>query len=112
MKKRQPLTEILDDVPAYCLFGAETILNRVGELEKQIAGAKNSDDIEYVHRLRVASRRVRTALNIFTECLPPKQVRKWKKTIRKVTVSCGAARDTDVLIAFLGDYSTHLDARA
>jgi putative phosphoesterase len=100
------------DEPHYCAFGADTLLSKSRELGTQVEGAKKNEDIEYVHKLRVASRRLRTALDIFEECLPRKLVKAWKKAIKTVTTSCGAARDADVLIAFLENYSTHQDPRA
>ena len=112
MQTRVPLHEVFEDEPGYCLLGAETLLARIQELENQIEGAKKNEDIEYIHKLRVASRRLRAALNIFGDCLPRKQIKAWKKAVKNLTTSCGAARDTDVLIAYLQNYSTHLEARA
>ena len=112
MQTGTPLTELLGDSSAYCLFGAETILKRIMELEGQVDGAKRNQDIEYIHRLRVASRRLRAALNIFEECLPKKQIKAWKKAVKNLTVSCGTARDEDVLITFLEKYKKDLDPRA
>jgi putative phosphoesterase len=111
MQTRSLLRELSED-SGYCLLGAETLLVRIQELESQIEGARRNDDIEYVHKLRVASRRVRTALSIFEECFKPKQVKKWKKTIKNLTASSGVARDTDVLIAFLEKYSTQVESHA
>jgi len=112
MQTQTPLSEPFTDEHGYCLFGAEMLVDRIKELENQTEGAKKNDDIEYIHKLRVASRRVRTALNIFEECFPKKQIKKWNKTIKNVTTSSGAARDADVLIAFLESYSTQADPRA
>ena len=112
MQTRTPLHELFEDEPGYCLLGGETLLTRIQELENQIEGAKKNEDIEYIHKLRVASRRLRAALNIFEECLPRKQTKVWKKAVKNLTTSCGAARDADVLIVFLQNYSTHLEARA
>jgi len=105
------LPELLED-GAYCVFGAETLPKRIVELEKQIEGAKRNEDIEYIHKLRVASRRLRAALAVFKECLPRRQIKAWKKAIKTLTTSCGEARDEDVLIAFLESYLTGLEPRA
>jgi putative phosphoesterase len=112
MQPRTPRSELLEDGSAYCVFGAETLLKQTAELEKQIEGAKRNEDIEYIHKLRVASRRLRAGLSIFEECLPKKQVKAWRKAVKDLTTSCGAARDEDVLIAFLENYSTDLEPRA
>jgi putative phosphoesterase len=104
--------ELLQDDSGYCLLGAETLITQIRELENQTEGAKRNEDIEYVHKLRVASRRVRAALRIFSDCLQTNQIKTWNKTVKNLTASSGAARDADVLIAFLENYSTHVDPRA
>jgi len=62
---------------------------------------KGDDDIEFVHRARVASRRLRAALGIFRDCFARKEVKRWRKKIRKVAEGLGAARDRDVQVEFL-----------
>jgi putative phosphoesterase len=112
MQTRTAPSEPFENAPGYCLLGADTLLDQIKQLENQIEGAKRNEDIEYIHKLRVASRRVRTALSIFKECFPAKQSKEWRRMIKNLTVSSGAARDTDVLISFLGNYSTHANSRA
>ncbi|MFI5449862.1 MAG: YfcE family phosphodiesterase [Candidatus Bathyarchaeia archaeon] len=105
MKVSNPNLPEIYEGGGYCLLGAETLLTRTRELEDQLAGARKNNDIEYVHKLRVASRRKRAALDLFEECFGRKRVKKWAKTIRNVTSSSGAARDADVQIAFLTSYA-------
>jgi putative phosphoesterase len=88
----------------YCLFGAETLTNLLKVFETQIEGVKKSNDIEYIHKMRVASRRIRVALPIFSNCFLKKRYKKWLKEIKKVTKTLGSARDTDVQIAFIKKY--------
>ena len=57
---------------------------------------KLAEDIEYVHRMRVASRRLRTRLTIFAPWLSAKKSAAWQKQIRRITRALGEARDTDV----------------
>ena len=111
MQKGKSL-EFGEDSPAYCIFGAETLLKRIAELETQVGGAKNNEDIEYIHKLRVASRRLRTSLTVFEECLPKKRAKAWKKAVKTLTTSCGEARDQDILIAYLQNYVLNLESRA
>lgn len=84
-----------------CAFGAEIILNHLNALEKEIEGVRRAEDIEYIHRMRVASRRLRNALTIFADCFPPKKITIWQNSIRKITRSLGLARDTDVQLELL-----------
>ena len=87
-----------------CTFGAGRLLPLIDVLTAEIAGVRADDDIEHVHRMRVASRRLRAALPLFAECFPEKGYRSWTKQIKTITRALGAARDTDVQIAFLKKY--------
>ena len=101
MKGSTPnLPETYED-DGYCLLGADTLLTRTRELEDQVHGVRKSKDSEYVHKLRVASRRTRAALEVFEPCLEKRATKKWGKTIKNVTRSSGAARDADVADCFL-----------
>jgi CHAD domain-containing protein len=58
-------------------------------------------DVEHVHRLRVATRRAIAALKLYRDWLPRKPARWLKKRLRQVRRSAGTARDFDVLGARL-----------
>lgn len=88
----------------YYLFGLEALLERLPALAKEFEGVRAAEDIEYVHRMRVASRRIRNALVLFDNDLPPKHSQAWRTEMRRVTRALGAARDTDVQIAWVTDF--------
>jgi len=56
---------------------------------------------EDIHDLRVASRRIRAALEIFASHFPQKKVTLWENSIRKLTRTFGSARDLDVQIEYI-----------
>jgi CHAD domain-containing protein len=87
-----------------CQFGAKRLLPVIKAFSRQIQGVREGSDTEYVHRMRVASRRLRSALPLFSSCFPEKKYKRWVKGIRAITRSLGAARDTDVQITFLASY--------
>lgn len=89
---------------SYCLFGTEALLKRLQALTQEAEGVRKAEDIECIHRMRVASRRLRSALVLFEGCLPRKKFPDWQKQIRRITRSLGAARDTDVQIDFLAQF--------
>lgn len=62
------------------------------------------EDSEYVHQLRVATRRATAALDIFADCLPNKVYRRARKQFRRIRRVAGDARDWDV---FLEDLAAH-----
>ena len=70
-------------------------------LQKEMEGVLRNDDPENVHRMRVASRRVRADLDIFEPIFPRKRFSDWKRDIRELTRALGSARDADVQISYL-----------
>jgi CHAD domain-containing protein len=58
-------------------------------------------DTEYVHQLRVGTRRAGAALEIFRDFLPDKDYRRARKELRKIRRAAGEARDWDVFLLAL-----------
>ena len=87
-----------------CRFGMQRLPPLLEAFEKEIEGVRAAGDIEYIHRMRVASRRLRAALPLFRSCFPQKQYARWMKEITGITRALGEARDTDVQIAFLARF--------
>ncbi len=86
---------------ANCLFGARYMLTQVESLQGEIHGTLVGEDIEHVHQMRVASRRMRNGLDLFDDCLSKKKAKTWRKEIRKITKALGNARDLDIQIDLL-----------
>lgn len=84
-----------------CRFAAQRILPLIDAYGKEIEGVKAGEDSEHLHRMRVASRRLRAALRTFRSCMPRKKYRRIFSRTRTVTRSLGQARDADVQIAHL-----------
>ena len=106
----QPTSKTPKISKSYCRFGAETLLNRLEGLEDLIAGVKENTDIEFVHKTRVTSRRLRAALPLFCFCFPTKAYEGWMEEIKKVTRLLADARDLDVQIAFVEQYTKKLSS--
>ena len=88
----------------FCIYGVEVISRYLQALKAELEGVRLAQDIEYIHRMRVASRRLRSALPLFEACFPQKRYSYWIKHIRKVTRSLGAARDMDVQLEELNKF--------
>jgi len=56
------------------------------------------EDPEAVHKVRVASRRLRAAMDVATDCFPRKWYRPLHKTAKAITRALGDVRDRDVLL--------------
>jgi CHAD domain-containing protein len=60
-------------------------------------------DQEYVHQLRVGTRRAGAAVEIFGSCLPDRVYRTARRQLRSLRRAAGDARDWDVFIAGLAE---------
>lgn len=95
--------------PSCRLLACQYLRTQLGALIKEVHGVRENKDIEPVHQARVASRRMRSALRMFTECFDAKQVGLWRKRVTRLTKGLGAARDLDVQIEFLEKFLAGLD---
>ncbi len=73
-------------------FGAGILLNNLSALESEFEGVRKGEDIEAIHRMRVASRRLRAALPLFGPVIAPKKHIEWIRHIGWLTKALGAAR--------------------
>jgi inorganic triphosphatase YgiF len=78
---------------------ARTALKYLHALMAEMEGVRQAEDRECVHRLRVASRRLRSVLPLFATTLSRQTWARWRKQLRRVTRVLGAARDADVQMA-------------
>ncbi|MGW8255874.1 MAG: CHAD domain-containing protein [Thermoguttaceae bacterium] len=85
----------------YRLLAAKFVRKQAQQLLAQFKGLRRSADIEYVHRARVASRRLGAATQMFGECFKRGQVKRWTKAIRRIRSELSEARDKDVQIEVL-----------
>lgn len=73
-------------------------LNCLAHLHRNHDGALRGDDPEYVHQMRVASRRLRAAIRLFEPALPPGFEQTVLPGLRVVVTTLGRVRDLDVLL--------------
>ena len=96
---------------SYRVLAASYVRGKLCKLRQHIEGASASEGVEHVHQARVASRRLRTALRVFAGCFPGKDVKRWRKELRRAARALGPARDRDVQIAFVSDVLSGLEDR-
>jgi CHAD domain-containing protein len=63
--------------------------------------AMDTGDIEGVHDMRVATRRLRAAMETFAPCFPKKRHRKALREVKELADRLGERRDPDVMIESL-----------
>jgi CHAD domain-containing protein len=71
---------------------------RAEEVFEHAAGVLDTSDIERVHAMRVATRRLRAVMEIFAEAFPRKQHRALLKEVKALADTLGERRDPDVAI--------------
>ena len=75
------------------------ITTRFHEMMAFKTGAINGTDIEFVHDMRVTSRRLHAAMRNFANCFSQKKkFRRHIKQVKQITNTLGDVRDLDVLI--------------
>lgn len=80
---------------------ARAVEIRAAEVFEQADGVLDLDDVERVHDMRVATRRLRAALEVFEPCFPRKSWRKALKRVKALADALGERRDVDVEIELL-----------
>lgn len=89
--------------------GARTIEVRAAEVFEHSRGVLDIDDPERVHDMRVATRRLRAAMEVFEPCFPRKRFRKALREVKALADALGARRDPDVEIEFLEQLATEAE---
>lgn len=78
---------------------------RSAEVFAHADGVLDMEEIEHVHDMRVATRRLRAALEVFEPCFPAKRHRKALKRVKALADALGERRDRDVAIEFLTGFA-------
>jgi CHAD domain-containing protein len=91
----------LDCEDSFARAAARVIEVRAEEVFALAGGVLDLEDPEPVHDMRVATRRLRAALEIFEPCFPRKRRRKALKRVKALADALGARRDADVEIELL-----------
>ena len=93
---------------SYASAGARIVAVRAQEVLEHSRNVLDVTDIERVHDMRVATRRLRAALEFFKPCFPKGE---WKDALREVKAiadALGERRDSDVAIAALEEFGAGL----
>ncbi len=83
---------------AFVQAGQRMLRERVEKLLDWRDEVLRNEDIEAVHKMRVATRRLRATLDAFETCCEPGQFKRVYRRIKKMADLLGSARDTDVMV--------------
>lgn len=88
----------------------EVVQVRAEELFAHADGVLDTSDIERVHDMRVATRRLRAVLETFGGAFPKRELRPVLRDVKKLADALGARRDPDVAIAALLAFAAEVPA--
>lgn len=91
----------LDCEASFGTAASRVVEVRAKEVFEQAEGVLDLTAVEHVHDMRVATRRLRAALEIFEPCFPRKRHRKALKRVKALADALGERRDLDVEIELL-----------
>ena len=80
---------------------ARAVEVRGAEVFAHSAGVLDTGEIERVHAMRVATRRLRAALEVFAVCFPKKEHRRLLREVKRLADALGERRDPDVAVKAL-----------
>ena len=93
--------EGLAEAESFRVAAAAAVEVRADEVFEHLHRALDTTDIEGVHDMRVATRRLRAAMEIFAACFPKQPHRTALREVKALADALGARRDPDVAIAAL-----------
>ena len=94
----------------YVAAAARIVEVRAGELIDHAQGVLDMSDIERVHDMRVATRRLRAALEIFGPCFPPRELKRALRDVKALADALGERRDRDVTLVALEEFASAMPA--
>src|SRR5215217_7980282 len=102
-----------DDIPVapdepFRAAAGRTVRVRAREMFDHAEGVLDTGDIERVHDMRVASRRLRAVLEIFAPCFPASEFDGVLRDVKRLADALGERRDPDVHIAALQQFAKAL----
>jgi CHAD domain-containing protein len=104
MAKARPIQGLTAEEP-YATAAGKIVAVRAREVADHSHRVLDVSDIERVHDMRVATRRLRAALEVFEPCFPPKEFKSALGEVKAIADALGERRDRDVTIAALEEFA-------
>jgi CHAD domain-containing protein len=109
LAKPKPIPDLSAD-DTYAEAAAKIVSVRASELTEHAEGVLDTGDIERVHDMRVTTRRLRAALEIFEPCFPADAYAHALAAVKRLADALGERRDRDVAIALLEGFRDQMAA--
>ena len=107
MAKAKPILDLAAD-QSYADAAARIVSVRAAELTENARGVLDTGDIERVHDMRVATRRLRAALEIFEPCFAARPYEEALREVKRLADALGERRDRDVSIVALDAFNEQM----
>ena len=108
MAKARPIPDLRAD-DTYAQAAAKIVRVRSQELADHSRGVLDMGDIERLHDMRVATRRLRAGLEVFAPCFDRKAHRDALRGVKELADALGERRDRDVAVAALEAFAAQLE---
>jgi CHAD domain-containing protein len=108
--KARPISDLSAEMP-YAEAAARIVSVRAAELTGHARDVLDTGDIERVHDMRVATRRLRAALEIFEPCFPARPFGDALREVKRLADALGERRDRDVAIATLRAFNDQIPSQ-
>jgi len=90
-----------EGIMSFAQSARQTLVERLHTFLEWRDEVLKHEDIEAVHKMRVASRRLRAALDAYQSCCDPKRFARVYRRIKRIANLLGEARDSDVMLQYL-----------
>ena len=107
MAKAKPIPDLSAE-RSYADAAARIVSVRAAEITEYAGGVLDTADLERVHDMRVATRRLRAALEIFEPCFPAEPYDEALREVKRLADALGERRDRDVSIATLDAFNEQM----
>jgi CHAD domain-containing protein len=105
--KAKPIPDLSAD-QSYAEAAARIVSVRAAELTENAQGVLDTGDIERVHDMRVATRRLRASLEIFEPCFAAEPYEEALREVKRLADALGERRDRDVSIVALDAFNEQM----
>lgn len=109
MAKAREIPDLSTELP-YGEVAARVLEVRANELIEHSQNVLDMSDIEGVHDMRVATRRLRAAIEVFRPCFPAHQGKQALREVKALADALGERRDRDVAIDALEAFAASMPA--
>jgi CHAD domain-containing protein len=107
--KAREIPGLAADEP-YGVAAARIVAVRSEEVVEHSENVLDTSDIERVHDMRVATRRLRAALEVCEPCFPAKEFKRTLAEVKEIADALGERRDRDVSIDALERFAAEMPA--